>query len=69
MTDEIVYLAADEEEEHHVAQANAALDDDGHFVADRIPSRYRDTVPRGATEPDRLHGRLAQAGRLASRRR
>ena len=45
MTDEIVYLAADEEEEHHVAQANAALDDDGHFVDERVPARYRDQFP------------------------
>jgi DNA-directed RNA polymerase subunit beta len=40
-----VYLAADEEEEHVVAQANAPLDDEGHFVDERIPSRYRDQFP------------------------
>jgi DNA-directed RNA polymerase subunit beta len=45
VTDEIVYLAADEEEEHVVAQANAALDEGGHFTADRVPSRYRDQFP------------------------
>src|SRR3954454_17669289 len=45
VTDDIDYLPADEEEEHVVAQANAALDDDGHFVDERIPSRYRDTFP------------------------
>jgi DNA-directed RNA polymerase subunit beta len=45
VTDEIVYLAADEEEEHHVAQANAKLDDTNHFVEERIPARYRDTFP------------------------
>ncbi|MFP5343226.1 MAG: DNA-directed RNA polymerase subunit beta [Candidatus Limnocylindria bacterium] len=45
VTDEIEYLPADEEEEHVVAQANAALDDEGHFVDERIPSRYRDTFP------------------------
>jgi DNA-directed RNA polymerase subunit beta len=51
VTDEIVYLAADEEEEHHVAQANAKLtersakDPGGHFVDERIPARYRDTFP------------------------
>ncbi|MDO8484129.1 MAG: DNA-directed RNA polymerase subunit beta, partial [Candidatus Limnocylindrales bacterium] len=45
VTDEIEYLPADEEEEHVVAQANAPLDDDGHFTAERIPSRYRDTFP------------------------
>ncbi|HET8945214.1 MAG TPA: DNA-directed RNA polymerase subunit beta, partial [Dehalococcoidia bacterium] len=45
VTDEIEYLPADEEEEHVVAQANAPLDESGHFAADRIPSRYRDTFP------------------------
>jgi DNA-directed RNA polymerase subunit beta len=45
VTDEIEYLPADEEEEHVVAQANAPLDEDGHFIGDRIPSRYRETFP------------------------
>src|SRR6266508_1222358 len=45
VTDEIEYLPADEEEEHVVAQANAQLDAEGHFVADRVPSRYRDQFP------------------------
>src|SRR6476620_6429563 len=45
VTSEIEYLPADEEEEHVVAQANAPLDDEGHFTAERVPSRYRDTFP------------------------
>ena len=45
MTADIEYLAADEEEQHVVAQANAPLDEAGHFVAERIPSRYRDQFP------------------------
>jgi DNA-directed RNA polymerase subunit beta len=45
VTDEIHYMPADEEEEHVVAQANAPLDAEGHFTAERIPSRYRDTFP------------------------
>jgi DNA-directed RNA polymerase subunit beta len=52
VTDEIVYLAADEEEEHWVAQANAALDEEGHFIADRVPCRHRDQFPEVA--PDRI---------------
>ena len=36
---------ADEEEQHVVAQANAPLDDEGHFVAERVPARYGDTFP------------------------
>jgi len=52
VTDEIVYLAADEEEEHYVAQANAPLDETGHFATDRVPCRYRDQFPEVA--PDRI---------------
>ncbi len=52
VTDEIVYLAADEEEEHWVAQANATLDDEGHFLQDRVPCRHRDQFPEVA--PDRI---------------
>ena len=35
-TDEIVYLAADEEEEYVVAQANAPIDSDGRFINPRV---------------------------------
>ena len=52
VTDEIVYLAADEEEEHWVAQANAQLDEQGHFVTERVPCRHRDQFPEVA--PDRI---------------
>jgi len=52
VTDQIEYLPADEEEEHVVAQANAALDDNGHFVADRVPSRFRDQFPEA--RPDQI---------------
>ncbi|MGH9302475.1 MAG: DNA-directed RNA polymerase subunit beta, partial [Acidimicrobiales bacterium] len=45
VTDEIVYLAADEEEEHVIAQANAALHDDGRFSTDRVLVRRG---PQGA---------------------
>jgi DNA-directed RNA polymerase subunit beta len=45
VTADIEYLPADEEEEHVVAQANAPLDAEGHFTAERVPSRYRDTFP------------------------
>ncbi len=52
VTDEIDYLPADEEEEHHVAQANAPLDAGNHFIGDRVPSRYRDTFPEA--RPDQI---------------
>jgi DNA-directed RNA polymerase subunit beta len=36
VTEEVSYLAADEEEEHVIAQANAAVDGDGRFTEDRV---------------------------------
>jgi len=45
VTDEIVYLAADEEEEYVIAQASAKLDDEGRFVGDRVLVRRG---PQGA---------------------
>ncbi len=36
VTDEIIYLAADEEEEHVIAQANAAVATDGRLVSERV---------------------------------
>jgi DNA-directed RNA polymerase subunit beta len=52
VTDEIEYLPADEEEEHIVAQANAPLDEGGHFAADRVPCRFRDQFP--LARPDQI---------------
>ncbi len=49
VTDEIVYLAADEEEEYVVAQANAPLNPDGSFKADRVLVRRS---PQAATLGD-----------------
>ncbi len=45
VTDEVMYLAADEEEEHVIAQANAALDGDGNFTEARVLVRRG---PQGA---------------------
>ena len=36
VTDEVIYLAADEEEEHVIAQANAAVDEQGNFTEERV---------------------------------
>ena len=52
VTDQIEYLPADEEEQHVVAQANAHLDEGGHFVDERVPSRYRDQFPEA--RPDQI---------------
>ena len=40
VTDEVVYMTADEEDNYHVAQANEALDEEGHFVRNSVSGRY-----------------------------
>ena len=42
VTDEVVYMTADEEDNYHVAQANEALDEEGHFVRNSVSGRYRE---------------------------
>ena len=42
VTEEVVYMTADEEDNYHVAQANEALDAEGHFVRKNVSGRYRD---------------------------
>jgi len=42
VTDEVVYMTADEEDNYHVAQANEALDSEGHFVRNSVSGRYRE---------------------------
>ena len=42
VTDEVVYMTADEEDYYHVAQANEALDAEGHFVRKNVSGRYRE---------------------------
>ena len=42
VTDEVVYMTADEEDNYHVAQANEPLDEEGHFIHKNVSGRYRD---------------------------
>lgn len=42
VTDDVVYLTADEEDNFTVAQANEPLDAEGHFVHNNVSGRYRD---------------------------
>ena len=42
VTDEVVYMTADEEDNYHVAQANEALDEEGHFIRNIVSGRYRE---------------------------
>ena len=42
VTEEVVYMTADEEDNYHVAQANEPLDEKGHFIHKNVSGRYRE---------------------------
>ncbi|MDO4489947.1 MAG: DNA-directed RNA polymerase subunit beta [Lachnospiraceae bacterium] len=42
VTDEVVYMTADEEDNYHVAQANEPLDENGYFIRKNVSGRYRE---------------------------
>ena len=42
VTNEVVYMTADEEDNYQVAQANSELDEEGHFVNANVSGRYLD---------------------------
>ncbi len=42
VTEEVEYMTADEEDNYHVAQANEALDAEGHFIRRNVSGRYRE---------------------------
>lgn len=42
VTDDVIYLTADEEDNFVVAQANEPLDDEGHFVKNNVSGRFKD---------------------------
>ncbi|MBR3241698.1 MAG: DNA-directed RNA polymerase subunit beta, partial [Parasporobacterium sp.] len=53
VTDEVVYLTADEEDKYKVAQANEQLDAEGHFVRNTVAGRFREeTSEYDKTEVD-----------------
>jgi len=42
VTDEVVYMTADEEDNYHVAQANEPIDENGYFINNLVSGRYKD---------------------------
>ena len=42
VTEEVIYMTADEEDNYHVAQANEPLDEEGHFLHKNVSGRYRE---------------------------
>ena len=52
MSGEVVYLTAEEEDTHNIAQANAPLKDNGQFVNDKVKARFEGDFP--VVEPEQL---------------
>ncbi|MDO4615070.1 MAG: DNA-directed RNA polymerase subunit beta [Lachnospiraceae bacterium] len=44
VTNEVVYMTADEEDNYHVAQASEPLDEEGHFIHKNVSGRYREAT-------------------------
>jgi DNA-directed RNA polymerase subunit beta len=52
VTDEVVYMTADVEDDYIIAQASEPIDENGHFVNDRVSCRYKDEFIE--VEPERV---------------
>ena len=52
MSGEVMYLTAEEEDSHNIAQANAPLDDNGNYLNDRVKARFEGDFP--VVEPDQV---------------
>lgn len=52
MSEDVIYLTAEDEDNHNIAQANAPLGDDGNFVNHRVKARYEGDFP--VVEPKEL---------------
>jgi len=52
VTDEVVYMTADEEDGYIIAEANEPLDEEGHFLGNRIGCRFQDEIIE--VSPDRV---------------
>ena len=51
VTDEVVYLTADEEDNFIVAQANEPLDEEGHFIHNNVSGRSVQKLPSSERAP------------------
>ncbi|MES2730291.1 MAG: DNA-directed RNA polymerase subunit beta [Bacteroidota bacterium] len=52
MKEAVVYLTAEEEDTHYIAQANARIDDKGNFLHEKVKARFEGDFP--VLEPDKL---------------
>ena len=60
VTDEVVYMTADEEDNYIVAQANEPLDENGYFIHNNVSGRFREETSCLPEETDRLNGRIPE---------
>ncbi|HXA02411.1 MAG TPA: DNA-directed RNA polymerase subunit beta [Cytophagaceae bacterium] len=52
LKEDVIYLTAEEEDTHNIAQANAEVDDKGNFMIDRVKARYEGDFP--VVEPEKI---------------
>ena len=52
MNESVIYLTAEEEDRHNIAQANAEIDDKGNFRSERVKARYEGDFP--VVEPEKV---------------
>ncbi|MFL5731551.1 MAG: DNA-directed RNA polymerase subunit beta [Cytophagaceae bacterium] len=52
LKENVIYLTAEEEDTHNIAQANAEVDDKGNFMIDRVKARYEGDFP--VVEPEKI---------------
>jgi DNA-directed RNA polymerase subunit beta len=52
VSSDVLFLSAEEEDNHYIAQANAPIDEQGNYVNDRVKARYEGDFP--VVEPDQL---------------
>ena len=52
MQDNVIFLTAEEEDTHYIAQANAKFDEKGVFASDKVKARFEGDFP--VLEPDKL---------------
>ena len=50
VTDNVIYMTADEEDNYVVAQANEPLDENGHFVHERVSCRVKEEITEAPAE-------------------
>lgn len=50
--EDVIYLTAEEEDTHNIAQANAKIDAKGNFLSDKVKARYEGDFP--VLEPDKI---------------